>query len=309
MKRFFLILILILVSISVSYSNDVILLKNEAKRALDYLNLVRSNPEKFSKIIGIDLSGVKERSPLIWNKKLERSAQKKALDMASRNYIDHFTPEGVGPVAFAEKEGYVFPINWPDTEKNNYIESISAGSSKSGVEHIQNLIYDKGYPNSSSKANHRKHILGINQFWSKHIHVGIGFAYSKNTKYKGYLVIHTGVPGNKSVEIKGRVLLPEKYADDKNFEVWVGLWNQANDKKYWSKIFISPRKRFQTFSIRVPVNSKYILRYYKQINSRKYIRGYYSKNGTVSKMKDSDLIIVKNENIENLVIQILPIKD
>lgn len=173
---------------------ETLSLTAEAKIACDYLNDVRNNPSIYSEEIGIDLSDVDSIHPLIWNNKLANAAQKKAEDMAIRNYFDHFTPEALSPCQLAEREGYVFPEDWPDTDKFNYIESISGGSSKSGKDHIINLIYDNGLPHLEDGTNHRSHLLGMKDFWAEHTEIGIGFAYNEISDYKGYLVVFTGVP-------------------------------------------------------------------------------------------------------------------
>ncbi|PLX11536.1 MAG: hypothetical protein C0594_03520 [Marinilabiliales bacterium] len=172
---------------------DTLPLTTEAQIAFGYLNDVRNNPSIYSEEIGVDLSDVDSIHPFNWNNKLANAAQKKAEDMATRNYFDHFTPEGLSPCELAEQEGYVFPEDWPDTDKYNYIESISGGSSKLGKEHIINLIFDNGLPHFEEGTNHRSHLLGMKEFWVNHTDIGIGFAYNEESDYKGYLVVFTGI--------------------------------------------------------------------------------------------------------------------
>jgi len=66
--------------------------KAEIKLALEYLNKVRANPSMFSKEIGVNLSQVPRRSLLQWNDTLALVAQKKAEEMAKRDYLSHVNP-------------------------------------------------------------------------------------------------------------------------------------------------------------------------------------------------------------------------
>lgn len=168
--------------------------KAECMRAFEYLNKVRANPEAYSGEIGVDLKGIKALPALIWDERLARSAQKKAEDMARRNYLSHVNPEGIGANYMAQQEGYVFPDYYGTGKGNNYIESIAAGV-ESGPGNIINLLNDGGASNAN--AGHRRHLLGLEQFWAKHIHVGIGMAYNPGSTYRYYFVVHTGEPGNK----------------------------------------------------------------------------------------------------------------
>ena len=165
----------------------------ECMKAFEYLNKVRANPEAFSAEIGVSLKGIKPLPALIWDERLARSAQKKAGDMAGRNYFSHVSPDGIGANYIAQQEGYVFPDYYGTGKSNNYIESISAGA-LSGPGHIINLLNDGGASNAA--AGHRCHLLGLKDFWAKHIHAGIGMAYNPASTYKYYFVVHTGEPGN-----------------------------------------------------------------------------------------------------------------
>src|SRR5262249_18449068 len=83
--------------------------RDEARKALDYLNKVRKEPAKFSKEIGVDLSDVKARPALKWNDILAKVAEEKALDMANRDYFGHVTPEGLGINIQIHEAGYSLP--------------------------------------------------------------------------------------------------------------------------------------------------------------------------------------------------------
>lgn len=292
-------ILFILVSLQLnSQSIDRDSFVEEAYYAFLYLNDIRSNPVLYSQEIGIDLSELEKAPPLRWNIKLAKSAQKKAEDMAKRDYLDHFSPEGLSPADFAFNEGYYLPLSWPDVETNNYTESISAGSSLSGMEHIVNLIYDKGYPHSSSKANHRKHLLAMNAFWKTHVDVGIGFAYNENSKYKGYFVVHTGIEGEQYVMLTGKIILPRK-KKTQAFDLWVGAIDK-HDKKYWTKVHVPKGAGYAAYSIRIPVESEIVVRYYKEEANKRFVRAYYHSKKTVSTLKEAEWIVVKKENVSGI---------
>ncbi|MBN2653197.1 MAG: CAP domain-containing protein [Spirochaetales bacterium] len=284
---------------------DAETLSTEARVAFSYLNKIRTNPAEFSEELQINLSDVKPQNPLVWNEKLARAAENKAIDMATRDYFDHFTPEGVGPNKFAEAEGYFFPLEWPDIDTVNYNESLSGGSSRSGIEHIKNLIFDRGVPHSSPQANHRKHLLGMNNFWEKHTDVGIGFAYNPKSKYKGYLVVMTGNKGPRQTYVSGKIFTYNKQPAAETIEdLWVGAID-SEDRKYWTKVTIEKGQKSAEFSIRVPINSSIIIRYYKEFPDKTFIRGYYTLKTTVTKQSEAEWIAISNKPVENLQIMIM----
>lgn|SRR5262245_43014603 len=158
--------------------------RDEARNAFEYLNKVRKDPAKFSKEIGVDLSDVKPRKDLKWNDVLAMVAEKKALDMANRDYFGHVTPEGIGINIQIHEAGYKLPSAWIKDKKQNFFESISAGRN-TGVEVIQDLILDKDVPD----AAHRRHLLGMTDFYAKCTDIGIGFARNPKSKYRTYVGI------------------------------------------------------------------------------------------------------------------------
>jgi uncharacterized protein YkwD len=160
------------------------LLKEEALKAYQYLNDVRQHPSAFSKEIGVDLSYVQALSALTWSDELAQAAEKKALDMAKRDYFDHVDPEGYGMNYWIVKAGYKLPDEWIKRKSYNNFESIQAGLS-SGVEAIKNLILDEG----TNPPGHRNHLLGIMPFWSNCMDVGIGMARDPDSEYKYYTCV------------------------------------------------------------------------------------------------------------------------
>ena len=146
---------------------------NEIENALMYLNAVRKNPSAYSTEIGVDLSGVQPLPELKWNQTLAKVAQAKAQDMVDRNYFGHVDPDGGGMNFKINAAGYKLRSSWLTSYSSNNFESLAAGH-KSGKESIIQLIYDGGANNSN--AGHRRHLLGIDPFWSDCYDIGIGMA-------------------------------------------------------------------------------------------------------------------------------------
>jgi uncharacterized protein YkwD len=164
------------------YSQE--LLKEEALKAYQYLNEVRQRPSAFSEEIGVDLSYVQALSALTWSDELAQAAEKKALDMAKRDYFDHVDKEGYGMNYWIAKAGYKLPDEWIKRKSYNNFESIQAGLS-SGIEAIKNLILDEG----TNPPGHRNHLLGIMPFWSNCTDVGIGIARDQDSEYEYYTCV------------------------------------------------------------------------------------------------------------------------
>jgi uncharacterized protein YkwD len=164
------------------YSQE--LLKEEALKAYKYLNEVRQHPSAFSEEIGVDLSYVQALSALTWSDELAQAAEKKALDMAKRDYFDHVDKEGYGMNYWIAKAGYKLPDEWLKKKFYNNFESLQAGLS-SGVEAIKNLILDEG----TNPPGHRNHLLGILPFWSNCTDVGIGMARDPDSEYEYYTCV------------------------------------------------------------------------------------------------------------------------
>jgi uncharacterized protein YkwD len=160
------------------------LMKDEALKACQYLNEVRHDPSAYSEEIGTDLSYVESLPPLAWSDELARAAEKKALDMAKRDYFDHVDPEGYGMNYWIVKAGYKLPDEWLKKKGYNNFESIQAGLS-TGVEVIKSLILDEG----TNPPGHRNHLLGILPFWANCKDIGIGIAYDPDSEYRYYTCV------------------------------------------------------------------------------------------------------------------------
>ena len=145
----------------------------EIVAAFEYLNAVRQNPSAYSKEIGVDLSGVSEIHELEWNDILAKVAQERAEDMVSRNYFGHIDPDGYGTNIKINNAGYTLDERWYSDKSMNYFESLAAGYAEGKATVIQ-LINDGGA--SDSGAGHRRHLLGMDDFWADCYDIGIGKA-------------------------------------------------------------------------------------------------------------------------------------
>ncbi len=165
-------------------SSSVAAQEGEIARALEYLNRVRQDPAAFSTEIGVNLRNIAPRPQLTWNESLANAAQSKAEDMAARNYFRHVTPEGRGINIMIHEAGYRLVDAFLDRRANNNFESISAGCF-GGTATIMRLILDEGVPG----AGHRKHLLGVSDFFANALDVGIGFAVNPDSRYRCYWVV------------------------------------------------------------------------------------------------------------------------
>lgn len=156
----------------------------EMQEALDLLNKVRANPSAYSNEIGVSLNNVNSLHPLKWNINLASAAQRKAQEMADRNYFAHVNPYGYGMNYFIQNTGYQLNPSWTSNISMNNFESLSAGESNP-LNSIISLIKDEGVVG----YGHRKHLLGMNEFWEPCYDIGIGWGYNPNSKYKTYCCV------------------------------------------------------------------------------------------------------------------------
>jgi len=178
-----------IIAISIFFSlafsgTEPVLDKEEAKQAYIYLNQIRAAPQRFTKEYPF-LTDHKRMSSLTWNDTLARVAERKALDMATRNYFAHVDPEGFGINYYINKEGYKLDTNWLRNPRANFFESCNEGG-LSGREAISMLLIDNGVPT----LGHRKHLLGIDSWSATLYDVGIGFARAgEGNLYKAYTCV------------------------------------------------------------------------------------------------------------------------
>lgn len=167
-----------------SVSAQTQLLPIPAKEAFDYLNKIRANPGNYSKELGVNLNRVKPSIALQWNDTLAKEAERKAQEMATKDYFAHVDKKGYGMNYYVNKAGYRLPDFWLENKKNNQIESLGANSEgPSGF--IKQLIKDEGVPDNG----HRRHLLSIDEFYKSNTNIGIGIAYNPKSTYKYYCCI------------------------------------------------------------------------------------------------------------------------
>lgn len=171
---------------SSSSSNSNYNSANEITNAFNYLNAVRKNPARYSSEVGVNLSGVRPMHELKWNNTLAKVAQAKADDMARRDYMSHVDPDGYGINVMINAAGYSLRSDWCDHVSRNNFESIAAGS-QTGKDAIILLLNDDGADNAS--AGHRRHLLGIDNFWANCYDIGIGMATGGSYGYYWCIII------------------------------------------------------------------------------------------------------------------------
>lgn len=182
-----LVVALVLLVLSTSLTGQEIL-HDEGITAFEYLNQVRENPSEFSGEIGVNLGYVKPKPVLAWDESLAEAAEKKAADMAARDYFAHVDPDGYGMNFYIQQAGYELRADWYSVRSNNFFESISYtggyASEGSGVRAVQQLILD----HNTNPPGHRNHILGIVDFWADCTDAGIGIARNGDAIYVCVLV-------------------------------------------------------------------------------------------------------------------------
>jgi uncharacterized protein YkwD len=174
----------VMLLLSFLYNNNPFVVKEEAQKAFQLLNTIRSNPEKYYKELQLNSGLPITKTSLRWNDTLAKVAEAKAMDMAKRNYFDHVNPEGYGINFFINQSGYKLNAGWLKNKKDNYFESLGSGY-ESGQEAVQSLIIDEDV---TPKA-HRDHLLGIGDWNHSLVDIGIGFVKCDGGKYQSYTCI------------------------------------------------------------------------------------------------------------------------
>ena len=159
--------------------------RREAKKAFEYLNDFRSNPDRYARDLGISRLKNVTRTRLVWNDRLAKVAEARAYDMAKRNYFDHVDPDGYGPNYHIHQGGYNLNPDWLKKRRDNSFESIGANH-ETAVDVIKSFIIGKGSPGFM----HRKHVLGMTDWYGSLKDIGIGFVrVPKGSTYKTYMVV------------------------------------------------------------------------------------------------------------------------
>ncbi|MRT94292.1 CAP domain-containing protein [Ancylomarina sp. 16SWW S1-10-2] len=156
------------------------------KEAFDYLNAVRNEPAAYSDELGVDLSDVEKRPQLIWNEELATAAYNKVKDMAEKKYFSHVDSAGYGMNYRINEAGFHLADYLLQSKTANSFESIAAGTKlNTGKIMIQRLIIDKDIEG----FGHRKHLLGMTDFWAESAYCGIGFYKQPGSRYTHYICV------------------------------------------------------------------------------------------------------------------------
>ena len=174
----------VMLLLSFIYNNNPFIVKEEAQQAFQLLNAVRTNPEKYFKDLHLNAKLRISKTALHWNDTLAKVAEAKALDMAKRNYFDHVNPDGLGINYFIDQSGYKLNADWLKDKKENFFESLASGH-ESGTASVKSLIIDA----TDASKGHRDHLLGIGEWDSSLVDIGIGFVKCDGGKYQSYTCI------------------------------------------------------------------------------------------------------------------------
>jgi len=112
-----------------------------------------------------------QRPSLNCNPILAQVAHARAVDMATRMYFGHETPEGYMANYLVESAGYLLPSYYPDNGNN--IESIG----------LNYATADEAWTAWTDSPGHRLHVLGEETFYAEQNEYGIGYAENADERY------------------------------------------------------------------------------------------------------------------------------
>lgn len=175
-------------SVEVLESRVVLTVSPEEQLFVYLLNRARHDPQAYEVERGlpVSLDDVLPQPPLAINQDLFDSAEFHANEMADNNYFDHQSQvTGDWPNKMARDEGYVLPAFFDNDA--NFIESIAAGNAYGGAADVlELLIVDEGVPS----LGHRKHLLGIGDFYEDAREIGVGHDLNLSSIYDHYWAAH-----------------------------------------------------------------------------------------------------------------------
>jgi hypothetical protein len=93
-------------------------------------------------------------------------AQNRAMDMTSKHYFSHFSPDGYSPNRYLKIAGCL-PDGYP--ENGNSVESIT----------LNYRTPQTAWEALRRSAGHRPHVLGTHPFWQAQELVGVGWSRSE----------------------------------------------------------------------------------------------------------------------------------
>ncbi|MCB0766595.1 MAG: hypothetical protein KDB95_05240 [Flavobacteriales bacterium] len=150
--------------------------REEARSAFELVNLIRKDPKAYSQRLKFSPIQVVARPALRWNDTLALAAERKALDMARRNYYAHVDPDGFGMNHYIQLAGYELDPRWLKNPEENNFESIHSGIADA-VQLIEEMIIDAQVPSKG----HRHHLLGVGEWNASLVDIGIGFVHADST--------------------------------------------------------------------------------------------------------------------------------
>lgn len=112
---------------------------------------------------------------------LARVARARAVDMGTRRYVRHVTPDGDGPNRLVERAGYVLPSVYSRRRSANNIEVIAAGDDRA----------EQAWRSWLGSRSHRRQVLGLNAFFAEQTDYGVGHAEIPDSRYGHYWVLIT----------------------------------------------------------------------------------------------------------------------
>lgn len=180
MKKAFLLFITSFTLNTPGFREKAVIDKRQEYFAYLLLNDIRTSPGKYFKEL-MFLKDLKIQNTRVkWNDTLFKVAEAKALDMANRDYFSHVDPDGFGMNYYINKSGYTLNKDWLTSKDENNFESIAMGIID-GEDAIRTLIIDSGVPS----LGHRMHLLGVGEWNSSLVDIGIGYATieRRNTDY------------------------------------------------------------------------------------------------------------------------------
>lgn len=133
--------------------------------------------EKEFALLLVSYPGQKHAS-LTCNPLLQKFAESRAKDMATREYFSHVDPDNVGPNEKLEARGYNLPDSYRLGRSNN-IESI-AGGIRSPVEAFEGFL---------DSTPHRNHLLGLTDFYLQQNEFGIGYYVNPKSLHTYFWVV------------------------------------------------------------------------------------------------------------------------
>lgn len=113
--------------------------------------------------------------------RLAQLARARAIDMATRGYVSHVTPEGDGPNRQVARAGYELPGFYSRRRNANNVEVITAGDETA----------DEAWRAWLKSRRHRRQVLGLERFFAEQDDYGVGFAENPRSKYGRYWVLIT----------------------------------------------------------------------------------------------------------------------